>query len=74
MRPKNRFAHSQRMTVINGILVFVILIFVLQVWLITATVNAHLDGDRAIALPAAVASLVCFGLNVGLLRFLYRFE
>jgi hypothetical protein len=62
------------MTVINGILVFVFLIFVLQVWLLTATMNAYLDGDKSVALPALLASLGCFGLNVGLLRFLYRFD
>jgi hypothetical protein len=74
MKHGSRFARSQRMTVVSAILPFVILIVVLQLWLLTATVNAYLGGDRAVALPAALVSLVCLGLNVGLLRYLYRLD
>jgi hypothetical protein len=74
MKPNNRFARAQRMAVVNGILLFVILIVMLQLWLLTATMNAYLGGDMAVALPAAVASLGCLALNAGLLRYLYRFE
>ena len=62
------------MTIVNGILVFVILIVVLQLWLLTATMNAYLGGDTDIVLPAALASLVCLGLNAGLLWYLYRLD
>jgi len=74
MKPNNRFAQAQRMAVVNGILLFVILIVVLQLWLLTATMNAYLGGDLAVALPAAIASLALLALNAGLLRYLYRFE
>jgi len=67
-------AHSQRLTIANAILLFVILIVVLQLWLLVATVNAYLGGDAAIALPAALGGLVLLGLNLGLLRYVYRFE
>jgi hypothetical protein len=36
--------------------------------------NAYLGGDHGVALSAAAASLVCFALNLGLLRFVYRLE
>jgi hypothetical protein len=62
------------MLIINAILVFVILIVVLQLWLLTATMNAYLGGDTAITIPAALASIVCLALNLGLLRYLYRYE
>lgn len=55
-------------------LVFVVLIVLLQLWLLTATMNAFLGGDTGVALPAALASVACFGLNLGLLRYLFRFE
>jgi hypothetical protein len=74
MKQGSRFARSQRMTILNAILLIVILIVVLQLWLLTATMNAYLGGDMAIALPAAIASVTCLALNMGLLRYLYRFE
>ena len=74
MSEHNRFARSQRMIIINGALVFAIIIVVLQVWLLTATMNAYLGGDVAVAVPAAIASMVCLGLNIWLLRYLYRLE
>ena len=64
----------QRMTIVTGILVFIMILVVLQLWLLTASVNAYLGGDRSIVLPALGASLLCFALNVGLLRYLYRLE
>jgi hypothetical protein len=70
----SRFSRSQRVTIVNGILSVVLIILVLQRWLFTATVNAALGGDTTILWPAALASLVCLGLNVGLLRYLYAME
>ena len=58
----------------NGILVFVILIVVLQLWLLTATMNAYLGGDSDVVIPAALASFACLALNLGLLRYLYRLD
>lgn len=74
MKPANRFARSQRMTIVNGILLFVVLIVVLQLWLLTATMNAYLGGDTTVTLPAALVSLVCLGLDLGLLGYLYRLD
>ena len=62
------------MTIVTGMLAFVALIVVLQLWLLTATMNAYLGGDSAIVLPAALASLACLALNAGLLVYLYRLE
>lgn len=69
-----RFVRAQRMTIVNGVLLVVMTIVIVQLWLLTATVNAVLGGDWSIAVPAGVASLVCLGLNLGLLRYLYRLE
>jgi hypothetical protein len=62
------------MTIVTGMLVFVVLVVVLQLWLLTATMNAYLGGDTAIVVPAALVSLACLGLNLGLLVYLYRLE
>ncbi|MCW5979676.1 MAG: hypothetical protein KIT09_16475 [Bryobacteraceae bacterium] len=74
MSRRSRFARSQRMTIVNGILVFVILIVALQLWLFTATMNAYLGGDTSIVLPAALASSLCLGLNAGLLWYLHQMQ
>ena len=73
-RKSSHFARSQRMTIVTGILFLVITLIILQLWLFTATVNAYLGGDRGILLPAALVSLLCLGLNLGLLRYLYGIE
>ena len=68
------FTREQRMPIVHGMLAFVLILVVLQLWLLTATMNAYLGGDGAVVWPAAFASLVCFLLNAGLLRYLRRVE
>ena len=72
MRPP--FSRAQQTTVLSSILCLVIILVVLQLWLLMATMNAHLGGDDSVVWPAASASLVCLGLNFGLLRYLYGLE
>jgi hypothetical protein len=62
------------MVIVNGILAFVVTVVVLQLWLLTTTMNAYLGGDMDIVAPAGIGSLFCLGLNLGLLRYLYRLE
>lgn len=69
LRPE---ARSQRTTVVNGILCFVLILVVLQLWLLTATMNAFLGGDDDVVWPALGASVTCLLLNLGLLRYLVR--
>ena len=59
-----------RTTILNGILCLVLILAVLQLWLLTATVNACLAGDGGIVWPAAGASLLCATLNFPLFRYL----
>jgi len=72
MNMKTKSSRGQQMTVVYGILCLVLILVVLQLWLLMATMNAFLGGDDAVVQPAALASLACFGLNLGLLRYLYR--
>jgi hypothetical protein len=68
------FTREQRLTIIYGILCFVVVLVVLQLWLLTATMNAYLGGDESVVWPAAAASILCLLLNTGLLRYLYYIE
>lgn len=74
MSPRPRLLRGQRMTIVNAMLAFVVMIVILQLWLLTATMNAYLGGDTTIVIPAALASLGCLGLNVGLLWYLFRLD
>jgi hypothetical protein len=70
VKPQRHRTRAQRITVVYGILCFVLLLVVVQLWLLTATMNAYLGGDTAVIVPALGASLACLLLNVGLLRYL----
>lgn len=65
----SHFARSQRMMIASAILCIVSLIVILQLWLLTATMDAFLGGDEAIVLPAALASAACLLLNFSLIHF-----
>jgi len=71
---KKPFTREQKMTIVYGILCVVLVLVVLQLWLLTATMNAYLGGDHSVIWPAAGASLACLLLNAGLLRYLYHIE
>ena len=71
---KRTFSRDQRLTIIYGMLCFIVVLVVLQLWLLTATMNAFLGGDASVIWPAALVSLICFALNLGLLKNLYDIE
>jgi hypothetical protein len=68
------FTRQQRTTIIHGMLAFVLMLVVLQLWLLTATMNAYLGGDESVIWPAAGASVLCLLMNAGLLRYLYQLD
>lgn len=70
MLQRPRLTRAQRTTIVNGVVCFILMLIVLQLWLLTATMNAFLGGDNSVVLPALGASLVCLLLNIGLLRYI----
>ena len=71
MSRRHLMSRRQKETILEGINLIVILLVLLQLWLLTATMNAFLGGDRSVVWPAAIASLIFLGLNVGLLRYVF---
>jgi len=71
---KKNFTRAQKMVIVQGILCFVLVIDIIQLWLITATMNSYLGGDSGVPVPAFIVSVICFGLNLGLLKFLYSLD
>ncbi|HYU78367.1 MAG TPA: DUF6755 family protein [Vicinamibacterales bacterium] len=74
MALRRPFTREQRATIVYGMVAFVVIIVVLQLWLLTASMNAFLGGDDSVIWPAAAASVLCLLLNLGLLRYLARME
>jgi hypothetical protein len=68
------FTREQKTTIVYGVLSTALVLVVLQLWLLTATMNAFLGGDDAVVWPAAMASLACLALNAGLLKYIYALE
>jgi hypothetical protein len=71
---KRLFTRDQKVTIVQGILCIVLIIDILQLWLLTATMNSYLGGDSGVPVPAALFSAICLLLNVGLLKFLYNLD
>jgi hypothetical protein len=71
-KPQRQATRQQRMTVVYGVLCFVLILVVAQLWLFTATLNAYLGGDHVVVWPGLGASAACLLLNLGLLRYLLR--
>lgn len=70
MHTRRQLSRDQRTTIVYGVMCFVLVLVILQLWLFTATMNAWLGGDDGVVFPALGASLVCLLLNLGLLRYL----
>lgn len=74
MTERRPLSRIERTTIVSGILCIVLTLVLMQLWLFTATMNAWLGGDESVVWPAALASLICFGLNGGLLWYLFRLD
>ena len=61
-------ARRRRRVAIDAAMVMVILVLMVQMWLLTATLESYLAGHRDVALPGLLASVTLFGVCV----FLYR--
>ena len=67
-------ARKHGLTAIDGALALIALLLVVQMWLLTATLESYLAGDHAAALPAAVISGILFLICGGLYLFVVRID
>lgn len=58
----------------TGILFLVTTTVVIQLWLLTVSMEALLSGKIRILVPAATASTLLLAVNAGLLRYVLRFD
>lgn len=64
---EDRTLQTNRHPIVFGITCVVLTLVVLQLWLLSATMNSYLGGDKSVLWPAALASLVCLFINLWLL-------
>ncbi len=66
--------HRQRAAVYVVLLMFNLTLIILQIWLFAGTLENLIAGKFSVAIPAAVVSVICAGVNVWMLVGLYRME
>jgi hypothetical protein len=64
----------RRITALDGTAALLILLLIVQVWLLSATLDAYLAGHGDAALPGAVCSGLIFAASTGLYWFVQRID
>lgn len=65
---------TQGTTLFTAILILVASTVVVQLWLLTVSMEALLAHETKTLIPAAVGSTVLLFINAGLLRYVFRFD
>jgi len=65
---------QQGTVLFTGILFLVATSVIIQLWLLTVSMEALLSGVRRTVVAAAVASTILLCVNAGLLRYIFRFD
>lgn len=64
----------RRITALDGTAALLILLLMVQVWLLSATLDAYLAGHSDAALPGAICSGLIFAASAGLYWFAQRID
>ena len=64
----------RRITALDGTAALLILLLIVQVWLLSATLDAYPAGHTDAALPGAVCSGIIFAASAGLYWFVKRID
>ena len=64
----------RRRAAIDASLVMVVILLMVQMWLLTASLESYLAGHHGVALPGLLASLGLFGACVALYRLVIRLD
>ena len=67
--PQNR-----GLTAIDGAMVLIVVLLIVQIWLLSATLESFLAGHREAAIPGAVISGLLFLACLGLYAFVDRID
>lgn len=71
---KKSNVRDQFLVAIDGCLALTAILLVVQMWLLTASLEAHLSGHDHSAIPGAIFSALLFAGNLGLYIFVRNLE
>jgi len=64
----------RRTTALDGVAALLVLLLMVQIWLLSATLDAYLAGHTDAALPGAICSGLIFAATAGLYWFVQRID
>jgi hypothetical protein len=67
--PQNR-----GLTAIDGAMALIVILLIVQIWLLSATLESYLAGHREAALPGVIISALLFAACLALYRFVDRID
>jgi hypothetical protein len=65
---------SRGLTAIDGAMALIVLLLIVQIWLLSATLEAFLAGHTDAAVPGAIFSGILFAACLGLYLFVDRID
>jgi predicted Co/Zn/Cd cation transporter (cation efflux family) len=71
---QNQPTRKRGSTAIDAALALIALLLIVQMWLLTATLESYLAGHREVVLPAAIISGALFLICAGLYMFVRRID
>jgi len=74
MLPYNEPARKRGLTAIDGALMLMIVLLMVQMWLLVSTLEGYLAGHHDVVVPGAVISGLLFTACGGLLLFVLRLD
>ena len=74
MNPALNEARKRRRTVVDAAIIFIVILLMVQMWLLTATLESYLAGRREAAGPSLAVSFVLFVAVLAFYRFILRIE
>ena len=74
MEPQRRGRRDQGLTAMDGAIALIAVLLIVQMWVLTASLESFLAGHRKVVLPAAIVSGVIFLGSWLLYRFIARVD
>jgi hypothetical protein len=74
MDESGEYGQRKGLTAIDGAMALIVVLLLVQIWLLTTTLETFLAGYKETALPAAIVSGVLFAPSLGLYFFIDRID